>query len=116
MSVRCEGPEMQPGQRAELLVVLAEGRRLRHVNMDPPTAASFCIERIDHVMPAEMHALCGLVAPGVVLVVRHTGSSPARFRAECEADVPLDQVESQIARVVERDWKAAADRAKAPMN
>jgi hypothetical protein len=113
MNVLCQGPEMQPGQCAELLVIFAAGRRLTNVWMDPPTAASFYLERVAHVMPAEMHVMCGLLAPGAVLVVRHKGSAPARFRADCEAGPELERVERQIVTVIERDWKAAYDQAKA---
>jgi hypothetical protein len=113
MNVLCQGPEMQPGQRAELLVILAAGRRLTNIWMDPPTAARFDLERVAHVMPAEMHAMSGVLAPGAVLVVRHKGSAPARFRAECEAGPQLERVERQIVSVIQRDWKAAYDQAKA---
>lgn len=113
MNVLCQGPEMQPGQRAELLVIFAAGRRLTNVWMDPPSAACFDIECVAHVMPAEMHAMCGLLAPGALLVVRHRGSSPARFRAQCEAGPELELVERQIVSVIQRDWRAAYDQAKA---
>jgi hypothetical protein len=80
--------------------------------MDPPTAASFTIERVDRMTPGEMHVLGGIVAPGVCMTIRNDAPRATRFRAQIEETRDVDELREEIAHIVERDWAAAYDRAR----
>jgi hypothetical protein len=108
----CESEDVLPGQIAEVICVLVRGTVASGVYMDPPTAAAFTIERVEPVTPGEMHVLANVVAPGVCITVRNDGPTARRFRAEVDVTRDLDAMEDELARIVERDWADARDRAR----
>ncbi len=107
----CESQEFLPGQRGMVVVPLRRGRHLIGVFVDPATAATFTIERIDELSPGEMLALGAGSTPGALLVVRNDAPRVARFRAQLQCAPNLPAMERNLARIVERDWAAAYDRA-----
>jgi hypothetical protein len=107
----CESHEFLPGQVGVVITALKRGTRPSGIYMDPPTAATFTIERFDELTPREMLPLTMVNAPGVRLLVRNDGPSPARFRAQIECVADVDALERDLGRIVERDWAAAYDRA-----
>jgi hypothetical protein len=107
----CESQEFLPGQVGVVITALKRGTRLSGIYMDPPTAATFTIERFDELPPREMLSLAMINAPGVRLIVRNDGPRPARFRAQIECAADVDALERDLERIVERDWAAAYDRA-----
>jgi hypothetical protein len=109
----CESLEIPPGEVAQMICVVPRRRRLTGVFMDPPTAAAFTIERIEVLTPGEMHVLSGMLTPGALIAVRNGSIHPARFRAELECPPDVDQLERELEVIVDRDWRAAYDRAKA---
>lgn len=101
-----------PGTSGVLVCLLPRQRRVSAVLMDPPTAASFRVDRLDELTAGETHVLCGELAPSLRVLITHTGAVAARFRAVVDTDPDLDGVELQIGRVVERDWRTAYDTAR----
>jgi hypothetical protein len=108
----CESEEVLPGQIAQVICVLPHGRVARGVYMDPATASAFTIERVDPLTAGEMHVLANVALPGICITVRNDGPTARRFRADIDATPDLDIMEDQLARVVDRDWAAAYDRAR----
>src|SRR5258708_40270837 len=109
----CESLEIPPGEVAHMICVVPRRRRLTAVFMDPPTAASFTIERIEMLTPGEMHVLSGMLTSGALIAVRNGSTQAARFRAELECPPDLDRLERELEIIVDRDWRIAYDRAKA---
>lgn len=107
-----ESAPFAPGSSGAIVCLLPRLRRVAAVDMDPPTAAAFTVDRLDELTPGETHVLCGELAPALRLVVTNTGAAVARFRAAVATLPELARVEAQIGRVVERDWRTAYDAAR----
>jgi hypothetical protein len=111
--IRCESEEVPPGERGQIVCALKRGTHATGVYMDPPTAARFVIEDEPQRLTAQdMRALAMIDGPGITFFVRNRSDKPARFFANIEAEPDLDEMQSDISRVVERDWRIAYDRAK----
>lgn len=112
MSVLAHSEPFAPGTSGAIFVLLPRKRRVVAVHMDPPTAASFGIDRLDELSAGEVHLLCGELAPALRIAATNTGPSSARFRAEVVTTPDLEGVERQIGQVVERDFATAYDQAR----
>jgi hypothetical protein len=108
----CESEEILPGQVSHVIFALPPGLLARGVYMDPPTAAVFTVERIDRLTAGEMHVLADLAVPGVCITVRNDGVTSRRFRADVDVMRDPDAMEDELARIVERDWADAYNRAR----
>jgi hypothetical protein len=111
--IRCESEEVPPGERGQIVCALKRGTHATGVYMDPPTAARFVIEDEPQRLSArDMRALTMIEAPGISFTVRNRSDRAARFVAQIEVEPDLGEIQTDISRVVERDWRAAYDRAK----
>lgn len=101
---------VKPGERAEILAPIPNGKRVTGVFLDPPTAASFTLEGTPIVVTAgEMLAYSGMNRPGIRIAVRHTGITPAAFRAEIDLGPELDLIQKSIEKAFEEAWSRGGD-------
>ena len=118
-SVLAVSDPVAPGARKVVIVLVPSSAAdvdLRPVGvwMNPPTAAAFDQpERIDVLTMGETLDECGHCAASVRLVVHNRSSAPARFVAQIELAPDVAQVERRLVEIVQRDWRAAYDAAKA---
>lgn len=101
-----ESAEVLPGCVVEVISPYDVARLATGVEMDPPTAAAFAIERFERLEPFEVAELAPAYARcrAVLLRIRNTSSSPARFRANIALGPDVDPVNRSLAGVLER-WK-----------
>ena len=105
---------IQPGQQCILLVPVREGMKPAHVWMDPPTGARFEVRSVEILTRQAMRAESGgrLDCAGVRLAACNTSAEAAPMRFEIELSPDTDAMERELARIVERDWASASDRAR----
>jgi hypothetical protein len=110
---------VSPGARTVVVVLLPESADHGDlvptgVFVSPQTAAAFGTrpERIDVMTPGETLCEVGHAAAAVRIVVTNRSASPMRYVAQIDLAPRLERLERSIARIVERDWQAAADAAK----
>lgn len=101
---------VKPGERAELLAPIPNGRRVTAINMDPPTAAAFVVEtEPTMVLAGEMLAYSGINAPGVRVAIVNRGREQARFKAEVVLAPELDRIQRSIEHAFEDAWSRGGD-------
>lgn len=86
---------------------------LCRIELDPPTAAAFTLERGQDIGSEEAFAQTGRPGlKGFYLRARNSSSRPASFRASATLVPDVAALQRNVEQVVERDWKAAHDEAK----
>jgi hypothetical protein len=97
---------VQPGFVVDVVSPYDARRLALRVDMDPPTAAAFSIERLDRLEPYELAELAPSYAKcrGILLRVRNTSSAPLVFRAQVTLGPDPGPVNRSLAEVLER-WK-----------
>jgi hypothetical protein len=112
MSVRVLSGPVAPGRSAVVFALLPRRRYVVELVRDPPTAATFRIDRVDELTAGETELACGETSPALRIVVTNLGAVVAQFRGAVDTAPELEGVERQIGQVVERDWAAAYDLAR----
>jgi hypothetical protein len=79
-------------------------------SIDPPTAASFTILRIDRLTEGESEVELGRRLEAVRFHVENTSAHAAIFRAQIDVSINLARETSRLSRVVEDGWRRAYDR------
>lgn len=78
--------------------------------VDPLTATSFQIVRIDELTPGETFAECGRNSKSVRIVVRNVSDAPAAFRMEIPVIPSPTQLTAELSKLAEDAWRRAWDR------
>jgi hypothetical protein len=100
-----------PGARQCLIGLVRDREKVAAVNMDPPSAAAFALERVDALTAGEVsaHTNGRYLAPGCLVTIRNTSSAPAVFRAEVVGGPDVEQLVHEIEEKAEEAWTRGGD-------
>lgn len=103
-----ETPEIAPGAVVEFLSPYSPARIAVRIDLDPPSAAAFTIERADRLEPYEVRELAPAhpTARGLLLRVRNDSPRPVAFRAQVTLGPDTGPVQRSMDDVLERFQRA----------
>ena len=114
-SIKSPGP-VAPGAVFEQPIYFAVELHCQ-LDFDPPTCASFTLERIADISASDALMQTGQRGlKGFYLRARNSSAAARIFTATAKLVWDAERSQANLADVVERDWKAAHDRAKASLS
>jgi hypothetical protein len=107
-----ESPEVLPGATLEFVVPHAPVRICERLDVDPPTAAAFVLERWERLEPHEVAALAPQYphCRGVWLRVRNDSSRTLVFRVQLTLGPDTAPVAASMSTMLERWRRDQRDR------
>jgi hypothetical protein len=101
-TIQGDSLQIQPGERAILLVPIPLGTMVQKVEVDPPTAARFKVIRADYMGPSEAFGAAGLRTPAVRIELENVTASPQPARVFVNVERQLSIVSRELGGIVER--------------
>jgi hypothetical protein len=101
-TIHGESLEIQPGERAILLVPIPVGTLIEKIEVDPPTAARFKVIRADYMGPSEAFGAAGIRSPAARIELENISGVAQSARVFVNVERPMATVSRELGGIAER--------------